>query len=154
MTERSISHGTFVVERSYPASPQRVFAAWADPKLKARWFGAPNTPAQIFEFKVGGREFVSGQGPGGADFTFDVRYYDIVPDNRIVYAYEMHLGAQRISVSVATIEMRPEGAGTHLVVTEMGAFLDGLDTLKQREDGTNWLMDALERALAQDDAPA
>jgi hypothetical protein len=48
-----------------------------------------------------------------------------------------------MSVSVATIEFKPDGAGTHLVVTEHGAFLDGLDTSDQRHKGTEWLMDRL-----------
>ena len=154
MTTRSIAHGTFTVERTYPAAPARVFAAWADPKAKGRWFGDPNNPPKVFEFKVGGREFSSGTAPGGQSFTFDVRYHDIVPDNRIVYAYEMHLNDQRISVSVATIEFKPKGKGTHMVVTEMGAYLDGLDTIKQREEGTAWLMDQLGEYLQKQSADA
>ena len=31
MTERSVTHATFVIERTYDATPARVFAAWADP---------------------------------------------------------------------------------------------------------------------------
>ena len=157
MTSRSITHGTFTVERTYPASPARVFAAWADPKIKARWFGAPDDPdkaAKIFEFKVGGREFNSGTAPGGQSYSFDVRYHDIVPDNRIVYAYEMHLNDERISVSVATIELKPKGKGTHMVVTEMGAFLDGLDSVKQRQEGTDWLLDQLGAELQKQSAEA
>jgi uncharacterized protein YndB with AHSA1/START domain len=156
MTERSIAHGTFTVERTYPATPARVFAAWADPKIKALWFGAPNednTP-KIFEFKVGGREYNSGTGPDGQSYTFDVQYRDIVPDNRIVYTYEMELNDKRISVSLATIELKPEGSGTHMVVTEMGAFLDGLDTIKQREEGTAWLLDQLGAELQRQVASA
>lgn len=151
MTERSVTHGSFTVERRYPVPPAKAFAAWADPKIKARWFGAPGkeNPSQIFEFKVGGREFNADKGPNGEDFTFDVRYYDIVADERIVYAYDMTLNKARISVSVATIEFKPEGKGTHLIVTEHGAFLDGLDNVKQRRDGTDWLLDQLGAELAK-----
>jgi uncharacterized protein YndB with AHSA1/START domain len=38
MPERSVTHSTFVIERTYDASPARVFAAWLQPKAKARWF--------------------------------------------------------------------------------------------------------------------
>ncbi len=38
MSERSV-HATFVLERTYEASPAQVFAAWATPAAKARWFG-------------------------------------------------------------------------------------------------------------------
>jgi uncharacterized protein YndB with AHSA1/START domain len=36
MSERSVEHGTIVIERRYPASPERTFAAWADAAAKAR----------------------------------------------------------------------------------------------------------------------
>lgn len=149
MTDRSIAHGSFTVERTYPVPPARAFRAWSDPKLKAKWFGSPEAgnPKHIFDFRVGGREYSEGPGPEGKLFTFDVRYYDIVENQRIVYAYDMHMDGQRISVSVATVQFVPEGAGTHMTVTEHGAFLDGLDKVEAREAGTNWLMDQLGIAL-------
>ena len=142
MTERSIAHGTFTVERHYPASPARVFKAWADPKVKAKWFGTSPEDTKEFDFRVGGREYAEGNG-----FSFDVTYRDIVPDNRIIYTYEMTLGGPKISVSVAAVELRPEGEGTHMIVTEHGCFLDGLDTVTQRQKGTEWLMDQLGEEL-------
>ena len=41
MSRRTASHGTFTIERALPHAPARVFAAWADPKARAAWFGAP-----------------------------------------------------------------------------------------------------------------
>lgn len=148
MTERSVTHGDFTIERNYDVAPARAFAAWADPEIKRRWFGTPekDNPAHIFEFKVGGREFNAGK-MGEDDYSFDVRYYDIVPDTRIVYAYDMHMNGRRISVSVAAIEFKPQGKGTLVIVTEHGAFLDGLDNVAQRESGTQWLMDQLGEEL-------
>jgi uncharacterized protein YndB with AHSA1/START domain len=58
-----------------------------------------------------------------------------------------YLGDQRISVSLATTELKPEGSGTRLIYTEQGAFLDGLDDPKMREQGTHELLDALAKAL-------
>jgi uncharacterized protein YndB with AHSA1/START domain len=148
MTERSVSHETFAVERTYPASPSRVFAAWADPDAKARWFGDPDSGVEEYEldFRVGGREFNRGVHEGSA-YTYEARYQDIVAGERIVYAYDMHLGDQRISVSLGTVELSPDGEGTRLTYTEQGAFLDGLDSAAQRESGTGQLLDALEKYL-------
>lgn len=146
MTERSIAHGSFTVERSYDVPPARVYRAWADPAIKAKWFGAG--PSEIFEFKEGGREYASGAMDEKTTFTFDVRYYDIVPGNRIVYTYDMTMNGARLSVSVATVEFKPEGKGTRMVVTENGAFLDGLDTVEQRRAGTELLVNALGTVLA------
>lgn len=147
MTERSIAHGTFVLERNYAASPARVFRAWADPAIKKRWFGAGDEP-KIFEFREGGRELVE-SGEGAGSFSFDVHYQDIVENSRIVYAYQMSMGGQRISVSVAAVELFADGAGTRMTVTEHGCFLDGLDNMDQRKRGTEMLLDALGAELAR-----
>ena len=155
MTERSVTHATFVIERTYDASPARVFAAWADPAAKARWFAGPDdweSGAYELDFRVGGRERASGGPPGGPVHTYDARYQDIVPNERIIVAYDMHLDETRISVSLATVELKPAGTGTRLVYTEQGAFLDGYDNPSERERGTRDLLDALEAELRR--APA
>ncbi len=84
-----------------------------------------------------------GRGPDGRLYSYDALIYDIVPDRRIVYAYEMHLDDARISVSLGTVDIKAEGSGTRLKYTEQGAFLDGLDKPEQREHGTGELLDAL-----------
>jgi uncharacterized protein YndB with AHSA1/START domain len=150
MTERKVTHSTFVVERTYPASPARVFAAFADPKIKDRWFAGPEEwgpDEREMDFRVGGRETSRGGPKGGPVHAFDALYYDIVPNERIVFAYDMHLDDLRISVSLATIELKTDGAGTRLIYTEQGAFLDGFDDPAGREHGTGELLDQLGRVL-------
>lgn len=146
MTERFVKHATFVVERTYPASPQRVYQAWADPITKSKWFTKPD----IFEFRVGGREYSRGGPPEGPVFTFDVCYQEIVPDQRIVYSYTLDSDDIRISVSITTIELIPTDGGTMLVFTEQGAFFDGHDTPEVREHGTNEMLNALGKALLEE----
>ena len=149
MSERSIVHGTFTIERTYPVPPARVFAAWTDPVAKSRWFGEPgkDNRVEVFEFRPGGREHRTGPLTNGERYSCDIRYHDILEDRRIVYAYEMQLGGKRISVSIATIELEQAGKGTRMTLTEQGAFLDGLDTNAQREGGTRQLLDQLGREL-------
>jgi uncharacterized protein YndB with AHSA1/START domain len=146
MSGRSVEHGTFVVERSYEVSPERAFAAWADPKAKARWFVDEDANLEL-DFRVGGQERHSGTAPDGNAYRYEARYQDIVPGERIVYTYEMHLGEMRISVSLATVEFRPAGKGTRLVLTEQGVYLDGYDDAGSRERRTKALLDQLEAAL-------
>jgi uncharacterized protein YndB with AHSA1/START domain len=143
MTERSVTHATFVVERTYDASPARVFAAWADPEAKARWFAGADDEEFELDFRIDGREISRGGADGGPVSAFDARYQNIVPGQRIVYAYKMHLDETLISVSLATVELKPEASGTRLIFTEQGAFLDGHDEPRQREQGTGSLLDAL-----------
>ncbi|HEY7294953.1 MAG TPA: SRPBCC family protein [Dehalococcoidia bacterium] len=155
MTERSVTHASFVIERIYDATPARVFAAWADPAAKSRWFAGPDdwqAGEHELDFRVGGREHVSGGPPGGPVHTFEGRYHDIVPNERIVSTYDMYLDGTRISVSLATVELKPAGAGTRLIYSEQGAFFDGLDDPALREHGTAELLDALGAELQR--APA
>lgn len=37
MTARSVTHDKFTIERTYPATPARVFAAFASAEAKASW---------------------------------------------------------------------------------------------------------------------
>ena len=147
-------HDTFVIERTYPASPGRVFNAWADPEAKSRWFVGPDENGQgphELDFRVGGEERVSGSFHD-AVFSYHAIYQDIVPDERIVYTYDMHMDDRRISVSLATVALQPAGDGTRLILTEQGVFLDGMDNVKQREQGTHGLLDKLEAELARERA--
>ena len=151
---RTVVHDTFVIDRSYAASPARVFAAFADPAVKKQWFDDPdiekNAP-HVIDFRVGGRETLAGDVPGGGtSFSYDAVYQDIVPNSRIVYSYEMTMDGQRISVSVATLEFIPAGNGTRLILTEQGAYLDGLDSNVQREEGTRGLLEALATYLEKE----
>lgn len=147
MTQRSVTHASFVIERSYGARPARVFAAWTTPDGKAAWFG--RTPGKWtqqrreFDFRVGGREQVVGAWTNGPVSAFDCVYQDIVEDQRIVYSYIMRLDDKPISVSLATVEFKPDGAGTRLVFTEQAAFLHGYDDAGSRENGTAGLLDRL-----------
>ena len=157
MSKRSTHHATFVIERNFAASPAQVFAAWAEPKAKARWFVGPDEWEKSdhkLDFRVGGRESVSGGPPGGPVHVFNAVYQDIVPNERIVYTYDMHLDKWRISVSLATVELKPAGAGTRMIFTEQAVFLDGIDTPAAREQDTRDLLDNLDADLRRQPATA
>jgi uncharacterized protein YndB with AHSA1/START domain len=153
MTTRSVTHATFVVDRTYEAPPEQVFAAWASREAKARWFIGPDewvsSPHEL-DFRVGGHERVGGGLAGGPVHTFEATYHDIVPNERIVSTYDMYTDDVRISVSVATVEFVPEESRTRLTYTEHGAFLDGYDLPQNRERGTRELLDSLGNALGRD----
>jgi len=150
MSERTAAFDTFTLERVYDSTPAEVFAAFADQKLKSRWFAGPSAWRREqgpFEFKVGGHERVVSRPPTGPSHTLDALYKDIVKDERIVYTYTMHMDETLTSVSVATFEFSKVPGGTRLRLTEQGVFLDGHDYAGQREEGTRALLEALGRSL-------
>ena len=150
---RSVVHASFTLERTYDAPVERVYRALSDQAAKAKWFGGTEGQwrqiERAMDFRVGGRERLKGQWEGGVVSTFDAVYHDIVPSERIVYTYEMHLDEKKISVSLATMQITSAGPGrATLKVTEQGAFLDGYDDAGSRERGTGFLLDKLGASLA------
>lgn len=157
MTERSVVHATFVIDKVYDASPARVFKAFSSSEARDRWFvkseGWPVAEYE-YDFRVGGQEHGRFSPDGQMIILNETTYWDIVPDQRIVMAYAMDIDGNRISVSVATIEIRPQGQGARLTYTEQGAFLDGYDIPGQREAGCRDLYDKLGEELARENADA
>jgi uncharacterized protein YndB with AHSA1/START domain len=152
MKEKTVIHGTFVIERSYPTTPQRVFAAFADPVKKQRWFADPDEPPiEDFQmdFRVGGAERKRFKIKLGFTCTNETIYQDIVPDSRIVFVYTMSVGDHRISSSQATVELLPTEKGTDLIFTEQGAFFEGADGPQRREGGWRELLEQLAIELAR-----
>jgi uncharacterized protein YndB with AHSA1/START domain len=148
MTERKLTHSTFTLEREYKASPAKVFQAFADPAVKAKWFETPSEEwrhlGSSLDFREGGREHSEGQfGEGGPVSRFDAYYHEVVDDLRLVYDYEMRVNGQRLSVSLASIELTPTAAGTRLTLTEQGVYFDDLDNTEQRKEGTLELLESL-----------
>ncbi len=154
MDRHSVTHGTFALERTYAVPPATVFLAFASEHAKASWGATDGVDlpepagaggATAFNLRVGGREFFTVE-MDGKTYRYDARYYDVVPDRRLVYSYEMYADDSRISVSLATIEFIPSGTGTRLIWTEQGAFLDGHDGVEApelRRGGTAEMLDGL-----------
>ena len=152
-TTRSVVHGSFTIERTYPHAPASVFAAWADPDRKRVWFGeGPDFVEKVesyeLDVRIGGHERWHGRLPSGRSFRYDATFLDVVPDRRFVSVYDLLIADRRISVTLLTVEFEPAGSGTHLVLTEQVAFLDGLDSIDDRRPGVEDMLDMLDAYMA------
>ncbi|HLK20254.1 MAG TPA: SRPBCC family protein [Bryobacteraceae bacterium] len=156
-TDPSIIHSTFVIERTYPAKPERVFDAFADSKKKQRWFvESDHNEVEHFEqdFRAGGKEqarfrFIQKGTPvTGMTCINDTVYQDIVQNRRIVLASTMNIGGRCISASLVTFEFLPAAKGTDLICTHQGAFFEGSDGPKMRQEGWETLLDQLSKEFA------
>ena len=109
------------VRRTVPASPEAVFAAFTEPERIRRWHapGADFTvPVAEFDARVGGRYRIAMQPPDRAEpYTFGGVCREVKPGERLVYtcAWEP---PEEPAESVVTIELRPEGDGTEVVVVQ------------------------------------
>lgn len=155
MSEPNVTHSTFVIERSYPQSPDRVFAAFSQPARKRRWYAEGDHEIQEYEleFRVGGNErlhyrFKEGHPIGGSEIDNVSTYQDIIPENRIVFTQKMSLNGKPISITLVTFEFLASEAGTNLVLTNQGTFVDWPEGAQMIEHGWRALLETLGKTLA------
>jgi uncharacterized protein YndB with AHSA1/START domain len=139
MTASSVRHASFTIDKIYNAPPARVYEAWTNPESYMRWFVGGEeweVAEHKSDFRVGGIEHSRFRPKGGTKFiTNDQRYEDIVPNERLIFAYAMSLDGVRFSASLTTVEFMPEGKGTKLVLTEQMVMLNPEDKVENRETG-------------------
>jgi uncharacterized protein YndB with AHSA1/START domain len=156
MDPQPVVHDTFVLERSYPAAPDRVFGYFADAAKKRRWFGENDSHVVEdfdLDFRVGGAERTSYRLKPGTPFPGVVLANDgviqeIAPGRRVVTATTMSMGDRRISSALITVELVADGAGTKLIFTHQAAFYEGADGPEMRKGGWVQLFDKLARVVA------
>ena len=144
--QRSQTHATFVIERTFPVPVQRVWHALSDSAARDQWFGGGpqfDVGSKSHDFRVGGRAVEEGQWHDGPRSRFESTYTDIVEPQRIVFTYDMWANERHMSTSITTIVLEPITDGTRLSYTEQGVHFDGLDTVEGREAGTQGLLDNL-----------
>jgi uncharacterized protein YndB with AHSA1/START domain len=147
----SVEHATFVIERDLPGRPRHAFRFWSEIDLKKRWNDCHadwTVLEDTFDFRVGGVEAKRWRTTEGNELVFRAHYFDIVPDRRIIYAYEMSFKSQRLSASLATVEFVRVGTQTRMIFTEQAAFLGDANARRERVIGTEAGFDRLVAAMA------
>jgi uncharacterized protein YndB with AHSA1/START domain len=145
-----IVHGNFSVTRRYKHATAKVFAAYADPSVKRRWFAEGEgfiVDSYELDFRVGGRESCKFRPEGGPPMTMDAVYHEIAENRRIVIAYDMTLAGEILSLSISSTEIEADGAGAKLTYTEHGIYYGDAAAVAGREEGTRQLLEALSGEL-------
>jgi uncharacterized protein YndB with AHSA1/START domain len=136
------------MERTYNASPARVFSAWADVEARKRW-SAPADNIRIeyeeADFREGGRDLSRCIEPGNDDYVATVHYIDIKRDQRIFFVEDIAHGKRRVSAALIT----PKGVGTHLLLTMQIASFDGSNMEQGYQFGWSAALDNLAKEFAQ-----
>lgn len=153
--QQAVVHNTIVIERAYPVSPERVFAAFSDPAKKRRWFvegDSHEIESYEMDFRVGGKEFYAsrfkeGTPVAGLRLKSENMFRDIVPNRRIIFTSTMAMEGKCFSISLGTVELLPTEKGTDLLLTFQSAFLEGADGPAMREAGWRGLLEKLGKEL-------
>lgn len=152
MDNTPLFHGTFTLKRLWAAPPERVFAAWSDPNIKAQWFTGPADKWTLLrrsmDFRVGGQEVLHGRfDESELETLFEARFHVIDPARRLVYDYDLYHSARFHSVTLSSLELVPDGDRTQVSYTEQIVFLDGKDGTADRRRGTELQFEMIEAAL-------
>ncbi|MDN5861169.1 MAG: SRPBCC domain-containing protein [Pseudonocardia sp.] len=147
------------IEQTFPASRERVFAAWTHPEVLRRWWAAgPGwaSPWIEVDLRVGGSYRLAMTAPGAADTNVVAgQYLEIAPPRRLVYTWQWESAEAPggDAVTLVTVEFRDAGAaGTTVVLTHSG-FPDA-DARDQHDAGWRACLAQLdERVLRAPVAP-
>lgn len=148
-----VNHATIVIERSYEASPTRLFAAFTDPAARMRW-GVPSSNVELVydeaDFRIGGVD-VSRCGPrGNLIYHVEARYHDIMPGQRIVYSEVVRQGEFPLSFALITVDFEATAGGSRLVLTDQVTAYGGASMIDGHRAGHEGALDGLRMELERD----
>ena len=110
----------FALERTYPTTPERVWARFTEPELMAQWF-CPNpdlpTTCELDVRPGGAWRVVMGEWVVGGS------YLEIDPPHRLVFSFDWEHDDD--APSTVTVEITPTDAGTRLVLSHEEVAPDG-----------------------------
>ena len=130
----------------YDATPERVFDAWLDAKVAAKFLFATPTGTMIkaeTDPRVGGHFTFVDRRPDMGDVEHVGTYLEIDRPRRLVFDFAVP--AYEPTRTKITLEFAPDGDGCALKLTHEGVFEE---YVKQTEGGWSMILAGLERALA------
>ncbi|MCB9892982.1 MAG: SRPBCC domain-containing protein [Planctomycetes bacterium] len=109
------------MERSFKAAQARVFATLSNKASVALWLG-PSDDYQVivhdWDCRPQGRYRVQFDTPEGQTHIVIGEFREVSPDTRLSFTWTWE--GQPVIDSLVTFELKPEGTGTHLLLTHTG----------------------------------
>lgn len=139
---QSMKHGSLSLTRLINAPREKVYETWTKIEHRRRWFVGPawTEIKRSLDLKTNGIEIAHGRFEGGIETVYTARFHHIEPNVRLIYAFDMLVGGQLFSVSLAGVEFKSKSDATELTYTEQGLFLIGEYNAESRAAGTNGLL--------------
>lgn len=140
---------SFDLDRTYPASPQRVWDAWTHADQLERWV-LPDPEWRVSECEVdarqgGGYRLRFGPRPAGDAYRETATFTAFEPVERLVLEV-LTEGEDMAEQSRCTVLLRPVGEGTRLELTVEG--LSGTDVREHLQEGWRWCLEGIAAHLA------
>lgn len=109
-----------VIRRVYNAAPERVYQAWTDPELAAKFLcpGDVTIAGIALDARAGGAYRIDMRHEDGEVWTVRGVYREVVPGRRLSMTWkwdEEHAADER--ETLLTIDLAPHGTGTELTLT-------------------------------------
>jgi uncharacterized protein YndB with AHSA1/START domain len=139
------------IERTFQASPDRIWKALTDPALVSQWWGPNGCRVEVerLELRPGGRWRFVEHGAKGAD-GFAGRYREVSPPQRLVYSFEWDGMPGHVAIHTITLEDVGDGRTRLDTVVRLSSAAERDAILHSGMEGAfNRSYEALDRALAR-----
>ena len=138
---------SLTLKRRLNAPPAKVYAAWTNPTQIKRWFGPTQveTLSAAADVRVDGRYRIVMRGSDGEEHDVSGVYREVVPNEKLVFTWAWRTTPER--ESLVTVEFKPSGQGTELIVTHQ-RFADE-QARDHHQQGWNGCLDRLGRYLSR-----
>jgi uncharacterized protein YndB with AHSA1/START domain len=133
--------------RTIKASPEKVFAAWTDPKTLKKWMSptdAMDVAVAETDLKIGGRYRIVMREPDGKEHRVGGTYTVLERNRRLAFTWLWEDG--RGVETLVTITLRKKGEDTELTLTH-AKFADG-KTRDMHNEGWVGCVGRLEKLMA------
>lgn len=142
---------TITMVREFDAPPDRVFRAWIDPEIAARWLGPHSTTTKIssWEGRTGGSFRYASWRDGEEIASFYGSFHEVRPSERLVQTFTWEGYPDGVSLETITFSELP-GGRTRINSLTVVDSLEARDMIMASgmEVGVNEGFDKLDALLA------